>query len=343
VKLLHRRLGRVALAASVLLGVAVASAQSPQPLPKGVFPEAAAPSTPAGDPTNKPSTEPASLPRDNLGRIEVPPLARVTDLANALSPADRASLEAKLAAFESARGSQIAVVVVPSTQPEPIEDFANRIGNTWKIGRAGIGDGLLIVVATQDRRARIEVFRALEGAIPDVVARQIIRDQMAPHFKTGDFAGGISAALDVIFKRIEGEGLATPSGIPRDKVDAGTDVMGAVIPLVIIGILISSVLRRVLGVPGAALGGLGAGAIAGFVLSSVLIGAIAGFAVFLLSAGGFGRGGSGRVLGGRRSGGPIFIPGGWSGGGGWGGGGGGGGWSSGGGGDAAGGGASGDW
>lgn len=329
-------------------GGALAQTPTPLPLPKGVFPDGVPTTAPANTPPperaeRRPSETQDTLPRDNLGRIAVPQLARVTDLSNALSPAARADIEAKLAAFETAHGSQIAVILVPSTQPEPIEDFANRIGNAWKIGRAGIGDGLLMVVATQDRRARIEVFRALEGAIPDVAARQIIREQMGPRFATGDFAGGISAGLDAIFKRIEAESLPTPSGIPRHKVDAGSDLMGALIPLVIIGVVVGSIVRRIFGVPGAALAGAGVGTITGIMLSSLLLGAVAGIAVFLFSSGGFGgRGGGGRVLGGRR-GGPVFIPGGWTGGGGWGGGGGGGGWSSGGGGDAAGGGASGDW
>ena len=121
----------------------------------------------------------ADAPRGADGLLAVPPLARVTDLAGALKAADKAALEQKLAAFESARGAQIAVVVVPSTQPEPIEDYAHRIGEAWKIGRRGIGDGLLIVVATQDRRARIAVARSLDGAVPDaviVLAAQLRRD-----------------------------------------------------------------------------------------------------------------------------------------------------------------------
>lgn len=346
-----------ALAAAGLLPTraqspAPASTQTPPLLPKGVFPDGILPAPSSTSPAKAPDDRSAnrgseavdSLARDNLGRIAVPPPAQLIDLSSALSPAARAQIEAKLAAFETARGSKIAVITVPSTQPEPIEDFANRVFNAWKLGRAGIGDGVLMVVATQDRRARIEVSRALEGAIPDVAARQIIRDAMGPRFAASDFAGGISAGLDAIFKRVETEGLPTPSGIPQSKVDAGGDLMAALIPLVIIGALVGSVVRRIFGVPGAAVAGAGVGTLAGVLLSSLLLGAIAGIAVFIFSSGGWGsRGGGGRVLGGRR-GGPVFIPGGWSGGGGWGGGGGGGGgWSSGGGGDGAGGGASGDW
>jgi uncharacterized protein len=168
---------------------------------------------------------------------------------------------------------------------------------------------------------------------------------MGPSFAKGDCAGGISAGVDAVMKRIEGEALPTPSGVPRHKVDAGEDLLGALVPLIIFGTVVGGLLRRIFGVPGAMVGGVGAGAIAGFLLSSLVVGAIAGIAVLVLSGFGGGRGplGGGRVLGGRR-GGPVIIPGGWSGGGGWGGGGlGGGGWSSGGGGDFAGGGGGSSW
>ncbi|MGZ9031408.1 MAG: TPM domain-containing protein, partial [Burkholderiaceae bacterium] len=250
-------------------------------------------------------------------------------------------------AFEQAKGSQIAVVVVPSTQPEPISDFTNRVGDAWKIGRKGVGDGVLMVVAVKDRRVWISVARALEGAIPDVVATRITREFMGPQFARGDFAAGIDAGVSAVMKQIEGEALPTPSGVPRNKVDAGEDLLGALVPLVIFGTLVGALLRRIFGVPGSMLSGAGTGAIAGFMLSSLVVGAIAGIAVMVLSGFGGGRGplGGGRVLGGRR-GAPVILPGGWSGGGSWGGGfggGGGGGWSSGGGGDFAGGGGGSSW
>ena len=313
---------------------ATALAQTPQELPKGLAPSG----VPDAASTTAPPAPAPTLPD---GTLVVPPLARVTDTAGVLNSAARAQLESKLAAFEQARGSQIAVVVVPSTQPEPISDFANRVGGVWKIGRAGVGDGVLIAVAVKDRRAWISVARTLEGALPDVVAARITRDQMGPAFASGDFAGGLNAGVDAVIRRIEGEGLPTPAGIPRERVGAGEGVMTLLLPLIIGGVVVSSLLRRRLGVPGAALGGLGSGAIAGFILSSLIFGGIAAAAVFLFSAfGGFGGGGrGGRVLGGR--GGPIFIPGGWGGGGGSSGGGGG--WSSGGGGDFSGGGGGSSW
>jgi uncharacterized protein len=338
-----RRVGAiVALWGAALLVCASAIGQTPQTpqtpveLPKGLAPSDASLSAPAS-----PDPAPPSGPEQRLpdGTLAVPPLARVTDTAGVLNGAQRNALEAKLAAFEQARGAQIAVVVVPSTQPEPISDFANRVGGVWKIGRPEIGDGVLMVVAVKDRRAWISVARSLEGAIPDVVAARITREYMGPQFAKGDFAAGLNAGVDAVMRRIEGEGLPTPAGIPRERVDAGESVLSLLIPIILIGAFVSSMLRRRLGVPGAALGGVGAGAVAGFILSSLLLGGVAAIAVFLFSAlGGFG--GGGRALGGR--GGPIFLPGGWSGGGGgWSGGGGG--WSSGGGGDFSGGGGGSSW
>ena len=275
--------------------------------------------------------------RGTDGLVAVPPAAQVTDLAGALSAADRAALQAKLTAFEAAHGTQIVILVVPSTQPEPIEDYAHRVGEAWKIGRKGVGDGVLVVAAIQDRRMRIDVARSLEGAIPDVIANRIVRERIAPRFQQNDYAGGLSAGLDALFAQIEGEGLPTPVGVPQHKVNAGEDVFSVLLPFVIGGLLASVVLRRILGVPGALVGGAGAGAVAGWALSSVLLGGAAGLGVFVLALI-FGGGRGGGAVGGGR--GPVFLPGGWGGGRG---GGGGGGWSSGGGGDFSGGGSSGSW
>jgi uncharacterized protein len=345
-----RMLKRAAAACAVPMLVAlalVASAQTPAPeLPKGIFPGGAPPpSAPAASPRVDVPVPPAApaegeIARDPLGRVAVPPAAPVTDLAGVLSPAAEDALRRKLIEFERARGSQIAVIVVASTQPETIADFTNRVGDAWKIGRRDIGDGVLVAVAVKDRRVWISVARALEGAIPDVVASRITRELMGPAFAKGDFAGGINAGVDAVMKRIEGEALPTPAGIPRHKVDAGEDLMAALVPLIVFGAIVAGLLRRAFGTPGAAVTSLGVGALAGILLTSLVLGAIAAVAVFVFSAF-MGGGGGGRVTGGRR-GGPVILPGGWSGGGGWGGGGGGG-WSSGGGGDFAGGGGGSSW
>ena len=285
----------------------------------------------------------AEPPRDAAGLLAVPPLARVTDLAGVLKPGEQAQLDGKLAAYETAHGSQIAILIVPSTQPEPIADFTNRVGDAWKIGRKGVGDGVLITVAVNDRRVWISVARALEGALPDVVATRISREVIAPRFKQGEFGAGLSAGLDAIFKRIDGEGLPTPAGVSSAKVDAGEDIITLIGIMVFVGLGVGAALRRMIGVPGALVAGGGTGMIVGIALTSLILGAVAGVVVFVLSLLG-GGGGAGRVLGSRRGGGPVFIPGGWSGGsgGGWSGGSSGG-WSSGGGGDFSGGGGGSDW
>jgi len=274
------------------------------------------------------------------GTLAVPPLARVTDTTGTLNAGQKQALEAKLAAFEKARGTQIAVVMVGSTQPEPISDFAQRIGDAWKIGRHEVGDGMLIVVAKDDRRVWIAVAKALEGAVPDLAAARVIREQITPRFRQGDFAGGIGAALDSIFRLIEGEGLPVPESGGRGAAGEGQDFLGLLAPFVVVGVIVAAMLRKLFGVKGALLGGAGTGTVAGWVLSSLSLGLIAGVAAFFFALFA-GSSGGGRVLGGRRGG--VFVPGGWGGGGGWSGGGGGGGWSSGGGGDFGGGGAGGSW
>jgi len=271
------------------------------------------------------------------GTLAVPPLARVTDTTGTLSAADRQALEAKLADFESKRGTQIAIVMVASTAPEPVSDYAQRIGDAWKIGRAEVGDGLLIVVAKDDRRVWIAVAKSLEGAVPDLAAARVIREIVTPRFRQGDFAGGLSAALDSLFRLVEGESLPAPAAATGSAPEADPFVLLG--PFVIGGAAVAALLRRLLGAKGAMLGGTGAGAFAGWVLASLKLGLIAGIAAFFfaMAAGG---GGGGRVVGGRRRGG-VFIPGGF--GGGSSGGRSGGGWSSGGGGNFGGGGAGGSW
>jgi uncharacterized protein len=270
------------------------------------------------------------------GLLLVPPLARVVDLPGVLSAADRAALEARLARFESDNGAQVALVIVASTGVEPIEDFANRVGSAWKIGRRGVGDGLLLVVATEDRKARIEVARSLEGAIPDAVAKRVIQQKMGPHFRAGDYAGGLNAALDDLLPRIEQERLGVPASERPQKAPAN---LHRLLPLLAFGVVVGAGLRRTLGAGGALIGGAGAGAVASFALASVALGALVGIFVFVfaLVLGVAGR--YGHALGGP---GGIYFPGSWGGGSG-GGVGGGGGFSSGGGGDFSGGGASGNW
>jgi uncharacterized protein len=136
--------------------------------------------------------------------------AHVMDSTGTLDAAQRSALEAKLTAFEQSRGAQVVVLIVPTTQPEDIAAYAQRVGDTWKIGRKSIGDGLLLVVAKNDRKVRIETTKALEGAIPDLAARQVIDTAITPRFKQGDYAGGLDAAADQLIALISGENLPQP-------------------------------------------------------------------------------------------------------------------------------------
>lgn len=270
--------------------------------------------------------------------------ARVIDPAGELAEVDRQRLETRLARLETERGTQVVVLLVRSTAPEDIASFANRVANTWKIGRRDVGDGLVVVVAVQDRRMRIEVAKALEGAVPDLMARRIIDEAMAPRFRAGDYLGGLLAATDRLDSLIAGEPLPSPSAsvLTGSAPDRGFDWDDLAIFLFLAVPVAASISRAALGRSlGALATGVGAGALALWVTASLLIGLAAGVIALLyamLAGGGssFGRRGTG--WGGGWSGG------GWSGGGGgsWGDGGGGG-FSSGGGGDFGGGGASGDW
>lgn len=289
----------------------------------------------------------ACLPARAQDVLPVPALtARVIDQTGTLDASQRAALEAKLAAFEQASGPQIVVLMVPTTQPEDIAAYAHRVADSWKIGRREVGDGLLIVVAKNDRRIRIEVAKALEGAVPDLAARQIIDRAISPAFRSGNFAGGLDAGIDALMARIKGEGLPAPQAPPQGGSQDGSWqelLMFFFVAVVVIGGILSKTLGRRIG---ALLTAGGAGVAAWFVSANVLIAAAAAV-VALLVVGVFGIGGLQRGLGrsaGRR--GPVVWGGGLGGGGfghGGGFGGGGGGFGSGGGGDFGGGGASGDW
>lgn len=261
--------------------------------------------------------------------------ARVLDQAQVLSAADRQSLELQLQTFEQKRGAQIVVVLVSTTQPEDIADYTQRLGDAWKLGRQGVGDGLLFVVAVQDRRMRIAPNKALEGAIPDLLAKQILDQVVAPSFKQGDYAAGVRAGLLQLQSRIEGEALPLPGPtLAEDEVD----LIELLIMLAVIVPMVSTVFRRMLG---KRLGAIAAAGAAGFLTwnMTALIWAAAlavgvGFMVALVLPGAVAASGARRW--GRAAPGPGGSGGGDSGPGG-------GGFSSGGGGNAGGGGASGNW
>ena len=230
--------------------------------------------------------------------VAVPPLtARVTDLTGTLTPEQRSALEQKLAAFEARKGSQVGVLIVPSTQPEEIEQYSIRAVEAWKLGRKGIDDGALLLVAKDDKRMRIEVGRGLEGAVPDIYAKRIIADTITPHFKLGDFHGGIDAGVTQLLGLIDGEPLPEPDRAWKGDAEG----LQAVLPLLlIIAVVGGSILRRLLGrLPGAlATGGL-VGVIAWMIAGLLAIGVVAGIIGFVIALMG---GTSGRWASGRRGG-----------------------------------------
>ncbi len=258
---------------------------------------------------------------------------RVVDLAGLLSSTERAGLEKKLADFESQSGSQIVVLTLLSTGPEDIASYAQRVGDAWKIGRRNVGDGLLIVVAKEDRRVWIAPAKALEGAVPDLAAKKIIDRSITPAFKKGDYAAGLDAGVDGLIARIRGEDLPAPRTLDSSGISWENLSLFFFVGVPVVGGLLTGVLGRKLG----SLATAGAtGALAGWLSASVLLGGLAGL-IALVMVGLLGIGSSGG-RGGR--GGPPVI---WGGGGGGGFSSGGGGFSSGGGGDFGGGGAGGKW
>lgn len=277
--------------------------------------------------------------------LPVPALsARVIDQTGTLDAAAQGALEAKLAAFEAQAGPQIVVVMVPTTLPEDIASYAQRLGDGWKIGRREVGDGLLVVVAKNDRKVWIAPAKALEGAVPDLAARQIIQNQITPAFKRNDFAGGLDAGIDALMARIRGEALPAPKAQPKRGASPDLDwealAMFFFVGVPVVGGLLTAVMGRKLG---SVVTAAGTGTVAGWLGSSLLIGGVAGLValviVGVLGVGSAGRrGGRGSALGIP----PVIFGGGGQGG--WGGGGGGGGgFSSGGGGNFGGGGAGGSW
>lgn len=273
------------------------------------------------------------------GPQPVPALTgRVIDATGTLSAADTAALQTQLGTLEQTHGSQVVVLMVPTTQPEDIAAYAHRVADQWKIGRRDVGDGLLIVVAKNDRRMRIEVAKALEGAVPDIAAARIIDGAMKPRFQQNDYAGGLGAAITQLSARIAGEALPLPdaTGAGSAKGGEGMDWSQLGFFLFFGVMVIGPVVRRMLGsaVGGLVMGG-GVGVLAFVLTASVLLSAGAGVLALLYVWLFSGRAGTGLRSTGRRGGG------GWGGGGGFGGRGGG--FGSGGGGQFGGGGASGSW
>ncbi|HEY8354725.1 MAG TPA: YgcG family protein [Methylophilaceae bacterium] len=255
------------------------------------------------------------LPLAGVAQVAVPPLtARVTDQAGVLSTEQKVTLESRLAALEQEKGSQVAILTVPTTSPETIEQYGIRVAESWKLGRKGVDDGLLILLAIEDRVVRIEVGYGLEGVIPDAIAKRIIAETMTPHFQQGDFYGGLDAAVTQLAALISGEPL--PPSARQDTVPA----IGELLPLLLfVTIAVGGIFRALFGrfFGGSVSGGI----VGGLVLllgGGIFLAVILGFIAFILTlSGGVGSvGGSGGMRGGGFGGGGFSGGGGGFGGGG---------------------------
>lgn len=218
-------------------------------------------------------------------QVNVPPLtARVTDLTATLTPAQVQSLTETLQDFETRKGSQLAVLVLPTTQPETIEQYSIRVGEQWKLGRKGVDDGAILIVAKDDRTLRIEVGYGLEGVLNDATIKRIVSDTIVPRFRQGDFAGGIRAGVDRMIAVIEGEPLPEP-GASSDGADLRHYALVAMLFAFFLGGLLRPILGRVSG-------GLLTGGIVGYlawlvsgVLAIALVSALIGVVVTLFGGG----------------------------------------------------------
>ena len=181
-------------------------------------------------------------------QVEIPELSRrVTDLTATLSIQQAAALENRLAAFEAKKGSQIAVLIVPTSQPEDIAQFGIRVAEAWKIGRKNVDDGVILIVAKEDRKLRLEVGYGLEGVIPDAVAKRVLADTIKPYFKNGDYAGGIDAGVTQLMRLIEGETLPAPDKASSGQLSGDAFFMFILIAVLVAGLMLSARIGRVMG------------------------------------------------------------------------------------------------
>lgn len=240
-----------------------------------------------------------------LAAVAVPPLTgRVVDQTATLSPGDIASLTQSLGDLETRKGSQIAVLIVPTTDGEAIEQFSLRVAEAWKIGRKKVDDGALLIVAKNDRHLRIEVGYGLEGALTDVITKRIIDEDITPRFKNSDFAGGVSAGVTRMIGIINGEQLPAPAP-PHWQPAQGFDPSYMVNPVLLIPVLLfGGLMRSLMGrLVGSGVAGGVVTLIAWFLFGSLIAAIVAGIVSAILvmfsdaitapSSGGRGGGSSG--------------------------------------------------
>lgn len=228
--------------------------------------------------------------------------ARVTDETATLTDEQKTALEQSLKDFETQKGAQIAVLIVPTTAPETIEQYSIRVVEQWKLGRKNVDDGVLLIVAKNDRTLRIEVGYGLEGALTDATSNRIINETIVPRFRQGDFYGGISAGVDSIMRVVSGEPLPAPPAQQR-----GADGNGRLLPvLFLLTVVAGGILRAILGrLPGALVTGGAIGFLAWLLSGAMLIAIVAGVIALLFTLLGSGMGAyvGGRSIGGGRFGG----------------------------------------
>ncbi|MDV6344354.1 YgcG family protein [Nitrosomonas sp. Is37] len=222
----------------------------------------------------------------SLAEVAIPPLkTRVTDLTHTLSKSEIAQLEQKLADYEIKKGVQVAILIVPTTQPETIEQYSMRVVEAWKLGRKGVDDAVLLLVAKNDRALRIEVGYGLEGVLPDAVAKRIIDEIIVPAFREEDFASGLRAGIEHILKIIEGEPLPSPA-IRRDTdVSSGPSIiLDNIIPILLLFLVLGRILQVMFGrLIGATVAGTIAGSIVWLIFSSLAIAIFIAIVIFIIS------------------------------------------------------------
>ena len=247
------------------------------------------------------------LPQFSLAQQAVPALsARVIDQTGMLSSSEIASLDQVLSAFEKRKGSQLAVLIVPTTAPESIEQFGIRVAEQWKLGRKKVDDGAVLIIAKADRTLRIEVGYGLEGALTDATSKRIIDGIIVPRFKQQDFYGGVLAGVQSIIAVVDGEPLPLPA---KNEQFSEDDVYQVVPAVFIVALILGGILRSILGrLNGALVTGGFIALVAWFVLGAFLIALLAGFLAFIVAMSGIGIGGRG--IGGGRGGGGGFRGGG---------------------------------
>ena len=232
---------------------------------------------------------------------------RVIDLTATLSAADEARVAARLKDFEAQKGAQIAVLIVGTTQPEAIFDYSLRVAEAWKLGRKGVDDGVLFVIAKNDRKMQILTGPGLQGTLTDAMSKRIISEIVGPKFRAGDFAGGIDQGVEKMIAVLQGEALPPPQKkrVAVHSVNYQGFLMLGLVAALVVGPLLRSLLGRFLGATGTgAVTGAAAWLLAGGMVFPIVAGGVIFLVVLMMGAMNLsnGRGGGGWFSGGASGG-----------------------------------------